>query len=56
MEVSEGPSLHKMVENLNFNGPLKKLFFDVSRDAIRFDRTVTIGKLASLGIYPKDVL
>jgi len=32
------------------------LFQHDSRDAIRFERTVTMGQLASLGIYPKDVL
>jgi hypothetical protein len=47
--------LHKMVENLNFDGALKKLFFDVSRDAIRFERTATTGQLASLGIDPRAI-
>ncbi|MCZ6887232.1 MAG: hypothetical protein O7H39_01960 [Gammaproteobacteria bacterium] len=47
--------LHKIVQNLNFDGVLKKLFFDVSRDAIRFERTVTTGQLASLGIDPRAI-
>jgi hypothetical protein len=34
--------LHKMVENLGFGPPLKKLFFRVSRAAICFDRAVAL--------------
>jgi hypothetical protein len=47
--------LHKIVESLNFDGVLKKLFFDVSKNAIRFERTATMGQLASLGIEPKAI-
>jgi hypothetical protein len=47
--------LHKMVENLGFGPPLKKLFFRVSRAAICFDRAVALGQLASLGIEPAGI-
>lgn len=49
-------SLHKIPENLNFNGNLKKLFFDVSRHRIRFRREVTFGQLAIHGIDPKLII
>ncbi len=54
---SEGPSpdLHKLAANLNFDGVLKKLFFRISKNAIRFDRAVTVGQLAALGIDASDV-
>jgi len=44
--------LHKIAENLHFAGPLKKLFFRVSKDAISFSRTATLGQLAALDIDP----
>lgn len=44
---------HKMVENLKFRGDLKKAFFRVSRNAICFERTATVGRLATLRIDPK---
>jgi hypothetical protein len=47
--------LHKMVENLRFDGVLKKLFFRVSKSAICFDRTATLGQLVTLGIDPKEI-
>lgn len=47
--------LHKIPENLNFDGPLKKLFFRVSKDAISFSRTATVGQMATLGIDPKRI-
>jgi len=47
--------LHKIVENLNFNGPLRKLFFDVSATAIRFRDKVTFGEVAALRIDPTEI-
>lgn len=47
--------LHKLVENLKFDGLLRKLFFRVSADSIRFDRIVTMGQFAALGIDPKTI-
>lgn len=47
--------LHKLVENLKLTGPLKLLFFDVSKDSIRFERTATRGRLALLRIDPKAI-
>jgi hypothetical protein len=47
--------LHKLVENLKFDGLLRKLFFRVAADSIRFDRIVTIGQFAALGIDPKAI-
>jgi hypothetical protein len=47
--------LHKLVENLNFTGPLKHLFFRVSKRAIQFERVVTYAELEALGIDPNSV-
>ena len=47
--------LHKLVENLKFDGLLRRLFFRVSKNAVRFERLVTAGQLASLGIDPKTI-
>ena len=47
--------LHKLVENLKFTGALKKAFFRVSRDAIRFHPTVSQGQLATLRIDPRTI-
>jgi hypothetical protein len=49
-------SLHKIPENLNFSGNLKKLFFDVSKHGIRFRREVTLGQLATYRIDPKIII
>ena len=46
--------LHKMVENLRFRGDLKRAFFRVSKGAVRFERTATLGRLATLGIDPRS--
>lgn len=43
-------SLHKIIENLGFRGDLRKAFFDVSQDSIRFKNPVTRKDLADLGI------
>lgn len=48
-------SLGKVVEKLKFVGPLRKLFFEVSKSAIRFKRTVTIGELAALRLDPAKI-
>lgn len=48
--------LHKVVENLNFVGPPKRLFFRVSKGAIQFDRTVTLSQLKVQGIDPKEII
>ena len=47
--------LHKLVENLRFNKMLKTIFFSVSKEAIQFRRTVTIGELARHGIDPRSI-
>ncbi len=47
--------LHKIVENLNFKGQLRKLFFDVSATAIRFKNKVAFGDLATLRIDPTKI-
>lgn len=47
--------LHKMVENLKFRGNLKKAFFRVSADSIRFERIASMGQLTTLRIDPKSV-
>jgi hypothetical protein len=47
--------LHKIVANLNFVGPLKKVFFRVSKNAISFTPTASLGQLATLGIDPKAI-
>lgn len=47
-------SLDKIVEQLKFVGLLRKLFFDVSKTAIRFRRTVTMGELAALRVDPAE--
>jgi hypothetical protein len=49
-------SLHKIPENLNFRGNLKKLFFDVSKHGIRFRREVTLGQLATHRIDLKTII
>jgi hypothetical protein len=48
--------LHKLVENLRFDGLLRRLFFRVSKNAICFERFVTIGQLAALNIDPKTIV
>ncbi len=48
--------LHKVAEVLHFEGDLKKLFFRVSKDKIVFDRSVSVGRLATLGIDPKSII
>ena len=48
-------SLAKIVEQLKFVGHLRKLFFEVSKTAIRFKRTVTMGELAALRIDPEEI-
>ncbi len=48
-------SLGKIVEMLKFVGPLRRLFFVVSKTAIRFKRTVSMGELAALRIDPADI-
>lgn len=47
--------LHKLVENLNFTGTLKQLFFRISRKAIKFERAITVGQLAVVGMDPRDI-
>jgi len=42
--------LHKLVENLGFRGDLRRLFFEVSKDAVRFRRTASAGTLALMGV------
>jgi hypothetical protein len=49
------PNLHKILDNLGFKGPLKRMFFRVSADAIVFSRSVTVGQLATLRIDPKAI-
>ncbi len=48
--------LHKLVENLHFEGLLKAVFFRVSKDAIQFRRHVTVGELATHGIDPREIV
>lgn len=48
-------SFDKIVEQLKFVGPLRRLFFEVSKTAIRFKRTVTMGELAALRIDPEEI-
>ncbi len=48
-------SLGRIVEKLKFVGQLRKLFFEVSKTAIRFRRTVTMGELTALGIDPATI-
>jgi hypothetical protein len=47
--------LHKLVENLKFSAPLKRAFFRVSRDAICFQPTISLGQLATLRIDPRTI-
>lgn len=47
-EISK--SLHKIVENLGFKGDLKKVFFQVSKNAICFNNPITKEDLEALGI------
>ena len=49
-------TLHKFPENLNFRGNLKKLFFEVSQQAIRFRREVTLAQLAAHRIDVKTLI
>jgi hypothetical protein len=49
-------SLHKIPENLNFSGSLKRLFFEVSKHSIRFRHEVTLGQLATYRIDPKTII
>jgi len=42
--------LHKIVENLGFIGDLKRVFFDVSKNSIRFRNPVTSEDLKKLGV------
>jgi hypothetical protein len=49
-------SLHKIPENLKFIGNLKKLFFEVSKDSIRFSPEVTLGQLALYHIDPTSII
>ena len=49
-------SLHKIPENLNFSGNLKKLFFEVSKRGIRFKGEVTLGQLATCDIDPNTII
>lgn len=49
-------SLHKIPENLNFMGNLKRVFFEVSKHKIRFQREVTLGQLATYHIDPKTII
>jgi hypothetical protein len=45
-------SLHKIPQNLGFKGDLRKAFFEVSANNIRFRRAVTVDQLKHLGIDP----
>ncbi len=47
--------LHKIVENLGFDSMLRRVFFRVSKAAICFTPTVTMGQLATLGIDPRAI-
>jgi hypothetical protein len=49
-------SLHKIPENLHFSGNLKKLFFEVSKQGIRFRREVTLGQLTTYRIDPTALI
>jgi hypothetical protein len=49
-------SLHKIPENLNFIGNLKKLFFEVSKNSIRFSPEITLGQLALYHIDPTSII
>ena len=49
-------SLHKIPENLKFTGNLKKLFFEVSKDSIRFSPEITLGQLALYHIDPASII
>ena len=48
-------SLGRIVEKLKFTGRLRTLFFEVSKTAIRFKRTVSMGELAALRIDPEEI-
>ncbi|MFH1827028.1 MAG: hypothetical protein ABH812_01170 [bacterium] len=43
-------SLHKIIENLGFSGDLRKIFFNVSKNAIYFRNPVTKTDLQKLGM------
>ena len=43
-------SLHKIVENLGFVREIKRAFFDISKDSIRFRNPLTSKELEELGI------
>jgi len=43
-------SLHKIVENLGFVREIKRVFFDISKDSIRFRNPITDKELEALGI------
>ncbi len=43
-------SLHKIVENLGFVREIKRVFFDISKDSIRFRNPITNKELEALGI------
>jgi hypothetical protein len=49
-------SLHKIPENLKFTGDLKKLFFEVSKDSIRFRPEITLGQLKFYRIDPTTLI
>jgi hypothetical protein len=55
-EIKALKTLHKFPENLNFRGNLKKLFFEVSQQAIRFRREVTLSQLAAHRIDVKTLI
>lgn len=42
--------LHKIVENLGFAREIKRVFFDISKDSIRFRNPITSKELEALGI------
>lgn len=48
-------SLSRIPEKLNFRNHLRTLFFEVSKSAIRFKRTVTVGELQALAIDPISI-
>ena len=49
-------SLHKIPENLNFRTNLKKLFFEVSKQGIRFRCEITLGQLSIYHIDPTTLI
>lgn len=48
-------SLNKVVENLGFTGDLRKVFFDVSKNSIRFKNPVTKQELEQFGITSLEI-